>query len=141
MLIFVIFEISGGITDGEAHFKSVTQPTARIFEVHEGTEIPKCPDMPFTREDGKGISFSHSDPLFMVVEISERPVYKVLVDTEAKVNVINKSCWDMMDVKSQHLVRATTPIVGFSGESMRSEGKVTLSVTIEDQKGVAITCR
>ena len=93
--------------------RAVTQPTARIFEVHEEVEIPECPDMTFTREDCRGISFPHSDPLVMVVEITERPIYRVLIDTGVEVNVIYKNCWDMIDVGSQHLVRATTPIVGF----------------------------
>ena len=44
-----------------------------------------------------------------------------------------------MDVGKQQLVRVTTPIVGFSGESMRSKGKVTLPVTIQDKKGVTVT--
>ena len=50
----------------------------------------------------------------MVVEIIEQPVYGVLIDTEAEVNVTYKSCWDKMDVEGQHLVRATILIVGFS---------------------------
>ena len=45
-----------------------------------------------------------------------------------------------MDAEGQHLVRATTPIVGFSGESIRSEGKVTLPITIQDKKGITVTC-
>ena len=36
-------------------------------------------------------------------------------------------------------MRATNPIVGFSGESLRSERKGTLPVTIQDKKGVTIT--
>ena len=86
----------------------------RISKVHEGAEIPEYPDMTFTREDCKGISFPYFDPLVMIVEIVELPVYRVLIDTGAEVNVIYKSCWDRMDVGSQHLIRATTPIVSFS---------------------------
>lgn len=83
--------------------------------------------------------FPHSDPLVMVVDIAEQPIYRVLIDIGAEVNVIYKSCWDRMDVGGQHLLKATTPIVGFSGESMRSEGKVTLSVTLQDKDGVTVT--
>lgn len=90
--IFVMFEKFGGITDGEAHVRAVTQPTTRIFEVHEEAEIPKYPHMTFTREDCKGIVFPHSDPLVMIVEIAEQPVYRVIIDTKAEVNVIYKSC-------------------------------------------------
>lgn len=73
--IFVIFEKSGGITDEEAHLRAVTQPAARIFEVHEGTDAPDCPGMTFTREDCKGVIYPHNDPLVMIVDIAERPVY------------------------------------------------------------------
>ena len=69
----------------------------RISKVHEGAEIPEYPDMTFTREDCKGISFPYFDPLVMIVEIVELPVYRVLIDTGAEVNVIYKSCWDRMD--------------------------------------------
>ena len=75
----------------------------------------------------------------MVVEIVEQHVYRVLIDTGAKVNAIYKSCWDRMDAGGKHLVRATTLIVGFSGESMRFEGKVILPVTIQDKKGIIVT--
>ena len=85
--MFAIFEKSGGITDGEAHLRVVTQPTTMIFEVHEEAEIPKYLDMTFIREDRKGISFLHFDPLVMIVEIAEQPIYKVLIDIRAEVNV------------------------------------------------------
>ena len=109
------FVKSGGLADGEAHLRAVTQPTARIFKVHEETGAPDFPDMTFTREDCRGVSYPHSDPLVMVMDIAEKPVYKVLIDTGAEVNVIYKSYWDRMVAGGQHLVRVTTPIVGFSG--------------------------
>ncbi|CAO2820969.1 unnamed protein product [Amaranthus hypochondriacus] len=86
--VFVIIEKSGGITDEEAHLRVVTQPSARIFEVHEEVQAANYPDMTFTREDCKGIIFPHCDPLVMVVDIAEQPVYRVLIDTGAEVNVI-----------------------------------------------------
>ncbi|CAO2830783.1 unnamed protein product [Amaranthus hypochondriacus] len=112
--VFVIFKKSGGLTDEEAHLRAVVQPTARVFEVHKGAEAPYCPDMTFTKEDCKGVIFPHSDPLVMVVDIAEQPVYRVLIDTETDVNVIYKSCWDKMDVGDQRLLKATAPIVGQS---------------------------
>lgn len=137
--MFVSFEKSRGITDGEAHLRVVTQPTAKIFEVHEEAEALDCPDMTFTRDDCKGISYPSSDTLVVVVEIAEQPVYRIPIDTTAEVNVIYKSCWDRMDVGRQHLLRATNTIVGFSGDIMRSEGNVTLPVTIRDRKGITTT--
>ena len=46
--------------------------------------------MTFAREDCKGIFFPHSDPLDMVADIAEQPVYIVVIDTRAEVNVIYK---------------------------------------------------
>ena len=96
--------------------------------------------MTFTREDCTEIFFPHFDPLIIIVEIAKQPIYRVLIDTGAEVNVIYKNYWDKMDVGSQHLVRATTSIVGFSRESMRFEGKVTVPVTTQNKKRVVITC-
>ena len=87
---FVIFENFGGITDGEADLR-FTEPTAWIFEVHEEMKILECLDMTFTKKDCRGVSFPHSDPLVMMVDIAEQPIYKVLIDTGAEVNVILKN--------------------------------------------------
>ena len=86
--IYVIFEKSGGLADGKAHFRVVTQPTARIFEVHKEAESLDFPDMTFTRKDCKGVSYPHCYPLVMVVKIADQLVYRVLIEIGAEVNVI-----------------------------------------------------
>ena len=53
--------------------------------------------MNFTKEDCKRISFPHSDPLVMIVEIAKQPVYRILIDTGVEVNVIYKNYWDRME--------------------------------------------
>lgn len=79
----MIFEKSGGITDGEAHLRDVIQTSARIFKVHEEAKVSDCPNMTLTRENCGGISYPHSDPLVMVVDIIDQPVYRVLNNTGA----------------------------------------------------------
>ena len=44
-----------------------------------------------------------------------------------------------MDLEDKTLKRSSTPIVGFSGEIVQAEGKVTMLVTITDKLGVTIT--
>ena len=44
-----------------------------------------------------------------------------------------------MDLEDKVLNRSSTPIVGFSGESVQVEGKITLPVNITNRQGVTIT--
>ena len=97
------------------------------------------PDTTFTMEDCRGVSYPHSGPLVMVVDIADQSVYRVLLDSVAEVNVIYKSCWDQMDLEDKILKRSSTPIVGFSGESVQVKGKIILPVTITDKQEVIIT--
>ncbi|XP_057524854.1 uncharacterized protein LOC130804440 [Amaranthus tricolor] len=75
----------------------------------------------------------------MVVDVADQSVHRVLLDSGAEVNVIYKSCQDHMDLEDKVLKRSSTPIVGFSGESVHAEEKITLPVTITDKQGVIIT--
>ena len=74
--------------------RAATAPRLELMEVTEQEEPPSMLDVTFTREDCKGVSFSHSNPLVMVVDIADHSVHRVLLDSGAEVNVIYKSCWD-----------------------------------------------
>ena len=86
------------------------------------------PDVTFTREDCRTVSYPHFDPLVMVIDRVDESMHRVFLDNGAEVNVIYKSCWDQMDLKDKVLKRSFTPIVGFSGELVQKEGKITLLV-------------
>ena len=75
----------------------------------------------------------------MVVDIADQSVHRVLLGSGAEVNVIYKSCWEQMDLEDKVLKRSSTPIVGFSRESVQAEGKITLPVIIMDKQRVTIT--
>ena len=96
-------------------------------------------DMTFTREDCKGVSYPHSDPLIMVKDIADQSVNRILLDSGGEVKIIYKSCWDQMDLEDKLLKKSYTPIVGFSRESVHAEGKITLPVTITANQRITIT--
>ena len=112
---------------------AATAPRLELMEITEQTEPPQLSDMAFTREDCRRVSYPHSDPLVVVIDIADQSVHRVLLDSGAKVNVIYKSCWDEMDLDEKALKRSTTSIVGFSDESVLAEGKMSLPVTITDK--------
>ena len=74
--------------------RAATVPRLELMEVTEQKEPPSMLDMTFTREDYRGVSYPHLDPLVMVVDIANQSVHRVLLDSGAKVNVIYKPCWD-----------------------------------------------
>ena len=97
------------------------------------------PDVTFTREDCRTVSYPHFDPLVMVIDIVDQSMHRVFLDNGAEVNVIYKSCRDQMDLEDKVLKRSSTLIVGFSGELLQVEGKIILPVSITDKQGVTIT--
>jgi hypothetical protein len=127
-----------GISDNDAHLRAAIAPNYEMIEIMEQAEPPHLQDMTFTREDCRGISYPHSDLLVMVVDIADQSVHRVLLDNGAEINVIYKSCWDQMDVDDKVLKKSSTPIVGFSGELVLAEEKITLPVTIIDVQGVTV---
>ena len=68
LVIFQKSEISGF----EAHLRAATTPRLELMEVVEQEEPPPIPDMTFTREDCRGVSYPHSDPLVMVEDIANQ---------------------------------------------------------------------
>jgi hypothetical protein len=127
------------ISDSEAHLRAAAAPSYELMEVTEQAEPPNLPNMTFTREDCRGVSYPHSDPLVMVLDIAEQSVHRVLIDSGAEINLIYKSCWDQMEIEEKILKKSSTPIVGFSGESVLAVGKIILPVTITDREAVTNT--
>ena len=74
--ILVIFQKSG-ISNSEAHLRAATALRFELMEVIEQEEPPPMPDMTFTREDYKGVSYPHSNPLVMAVDIVDQSVHRV----------------------------------------------------------------
>ena len=123
--ILVIFQTSG-IANSEAHLRAATASKLELMKVVDQEEPPPMPDMTSTWEDCRRVSYPHLHPLVMVVDIVDQSVHRVLLDSGAEVNVIYKSCWNQMDLEDKILKRSSTPIMGFSGESVQAEGKITL---------------
>ncbi|XP_057545951.1 uncharacterized protein LOC130824945 [Amaranthus tricolor] len=88
--IFVIFQKSE-IFDNKAPLRATTAPRLEPMEITEPAEPPQLPDMTFTREDCRGVSYPHSDPLVMVVDITDQSVHRMLLDSGAEINVLYKS--------------------------------------------------
>ena len=51
------------------------------MEATEQKGPPPMLDMTFTREDCRGVSYPHSDPLVMMVDITEQSMHRVLLDS------------------------------------------------------------
>ena len=79
------------IFDNKAPLRATTAPRLEPMEITEPAEPPQLPDMTFTREDCRGVSYPHSDPLVMVVDITDQAVHRMLLDSGAEINVLYKS--------------------------------------------------
>ena len=64
--------------ESEVNLRAATAPSLVLMEVIEQEEPPPMLDMTFTREDCRRVSYPHSDPLEMVVDIADQSVHRVL---------------------------------------------------------------
>ncbi|KAI5661846.1 hypothetical protein M9H77_21169 [Catharanthus roseus] len=76
----------------------------------------------------------NNDPLVITMTIDQCLVKRILVDTGSSVNVLFKDTLMRMDIPWSRVMSYKVPIVGFTGKTIKLEGKVTLQVAIGDTR-------
>ncbi|XP_077230151.1 uncharacterized protein LOC143863356 [Tasmannia lanceolata] len=97
--------------------KSRTDPT------HEDQVIT------FSHEDLDGLQVPHNDALVVRLVVANFDIGKILVDTGSSVNVLHLGTFEEMKLDKERLGPAEYSIYGFSGASVRVNGKIDLPVT------------
>ncbi|XP_058103413.1 uncharacterized protein LOC131246978 [Magnolia sinica] len=88
----------------------------------------------FTEEDTHGIQHPHDDALMVTMTIANRKVYCILVDTGSSADVIYFEAFKRIGISRSHLRPVKTPLHGFTGERVISEGAISLLVTAGERQ-------
>lgn len=64
--------------------------------------------------------------------IDQCVVKRILVDTSSSVNVIFKDTFKQMDIPWDKVIPYATPLVGFTGQTVKYDGKISLPISISD---------
>ncbi|KAL0383201.1 UNVERIFIED_CONTAM: hypothetical protein Scaly_0607400 [Sesamum calycinum] len=73
---------------------------------------------------------SQNDPMVIKMYVANYLVHKVLVDNDSSIDIIFSSVLKKMDLGELKLRPVNTPLVGFSGSEVLSEGTIDLPVSI-----------
>ncbi|XP_077237361.1 uncharacterized protein LOC143879045 [Tasmannia lanceolata] len=83
----------------------------------------------FSHEDLDGLQVPHDDALVARLVIANFDIGKILVDRGSSVNVLHLGTFEEMKLCKERLGPAEYSIYGFSGASVRVDGKIDLPVT------------
>uniref|UniRef100_A0A2N9HH77 Uncharacterized protein n=1 Tax=Fagus sylvatica TaxID=28930 RepID=A0A2N9HH77_FAGSY len=90
-----------------------TKPAARIF---------------FSDEDLRDVQTPHDDPLVIKLRIGDSDVKRVLIDQGSCSEIMYPDLFHGLGLKQSDLQPYDAPLFGFSGESIRPMGRITLNV-------------
>ncbi|XP_031111900.1 uncharacterized protein LOC116015871 [Ipomoea triloba] len=83
---------------------------------------PRREPIVFTDADLPDSPLPHRDALVIKVEISDVIVHRVLVDTGSSVNVMYYDTFTQLGLSRKQLGQVRTPLAGFTGDSIETEG-------------------
>ncbi|XP_058070962.1 uncharacterized protein LOC131220001 [Magnolia sinica] len=90
--------------------------------------VSSC-NLTFTEDDARRIQHPHDDALVVAMTIANHKVYHILVDTGSSADIIYSEAFERMEILRSRLRPVKTPLHGFAGERVISEGAISLLMT------------
>ena len=94
-------------------------------------EPPSVPHetMYFTNEEAKRVVHPHNDAIVLKAQVANNLVKRVLIDNGSAADIIFKSTLERMKLGGLRPTPTQTPLFGFIGERVITEGIIDLPVT------------
>ncbi|VFQ95800.1 unnamed protein product [Cuscuta campestris] len=128
--------IYGGNTGGDsAEKRKKWVRSAYVGDVHSApgpSKITKTEPLLFGPKDLPEIPSPHRDALVVRCEINEVVIHRSYVDNGSSVNIMYAMTFEELGLKKELLKRVRTPLSGFTGDIIDSEGLVEVMVTFGD---------
>ena len=74
----------------------------------------------------------HEDALVINVEVANSLIHRLLVDSECAVNILYWDAYQKTGLRRADLTLMTSPLYGFTEDSVISDGTIKLAVTLEE---------
>ncbi|XP_022880635.1 uncharacterized protein LOC111397904 [Olea europaea var. sylvestris] len=111
--------------------REARRPPLTSYIVGHSSQRDQVPPIVFTQEDVEGVYYPHCDALVVRVVIARDGLKRMLVDNGSSVNILFGSTFDIM-ILDHELTPTTTPLYGFTGDSITQRGKITLAVEMRE---------
>ena len=84
----------------------------------------------FSESDLQGVQTPHNDAVVVSSTIAKYDVKRILVDNGSSTNVLFYVVFSRMDLSKYRLREISTPLIGFTGDSVQVEGEITLPTIV-----------
>ncbi|KAK0572643.1 hypothetical protein LWI29_034708 [Acer saccharum] len=102
-----------------------------VFRVSRGSrEYPRSAKIIFTEDDAYNIVQPHDNPMVITFQIANCWVHRILIDTGSSVDILFKGALEKFNLKNPYYNSCTTPLFGFTGDSVMPVGTHNLPVII-----------
>ena len=92
--------------------------------------VPQLDDIVFTKADGNLVHNPFEHTLVITVEIANSLIHRLLVDSGSVVNIFYWGAYQKTGLRLSNLTLMTSPLYGFTGDSVIPEGTIKLAVTL-----------
>ena len=82
----------------------------------------------FTEVDTQGVQFPHNDAVIVSLNIANYDVRRILVDNGSSADILFYDAFSRMSILDGPLRPISSPLVGFTGDAVPTEGMITLIV-------------
>ncbi|XP_020224153.1 uncharacterized protein LOC109806183 [Cajanus cajan] len=119
----VIKTIAGGFAGRGSSSSAQRRHLRAVRHVHAVETVRRLlPTITFTKADFKGIDPDQDDPMVISVEIHNYIVHKTLVDQGSSADILYWNTFKQLGIPESELVPYDEPLVGFSGERVKTKG-------------------
>ncbi|XP_010269787.1 PREDICTED: uncharacterized protein LOC104606339 isoform X2 [Nelumbo nucifera] len=119
-------------TTSDGASTSTRKAYAKQLSIQGSTPKKLKPDdvMSFSDNDLKGVLVPHDDALVVSMIIANQMAKRILVGNGSSVDILFYDTFEKMKLTLDWLQQVNVPLVGFSGDVIKPEGRITLLVTI-----------
>jgi len=133
----VVTTIFGGPETGDTAHERKNYARAATGEAHShhiNLTENKCPTTPyeticFTEEEALRVMHPHNDAIVVKAQVANNMVKRILIDNGSSADILFKTALERMDLGEIYSTPVKTPLFGFAGERVYTEGSISLPVT------------